>query len=91
LDFLDHTAEKKRSLVYGITIAIVGLSIYGVTKIETAGNLTADFNKDLDIYKDVKYFESKFGGVIPMDIIIDTKREGGCCKICKTRSDVWQS
>jgi predicted RND superfamily exporter protein len=85
LDFLDHTAEKKRSLVYGITIAIVGLSIYGVTKIETAGNLTADFNKDLDIYKDVKYFESKFGGVIPMDIIIDTKREGGVEKLSTLR------
>jgi len=85
LDFLDHTAEKKRSLVYGITIAIVGLSIYGVTKIETAGNLTADFNKDLNIYKDVKYFESKFGGVIPMDIIIDTKREGGVEKLSTLR------
>ncbi len=85
LDFLNHTAEKKRSLVFGITIAIVGLSIYGVTKIETAGNLTADFNKDLDIYKDVKYFESKFGGVIPMDIIIDTKREGGVEKLSTLR------
>lgn len=85
LDFLDHTAEKKRGLVYGITIAIVGLSIYGVTKIETAGNLTADFNKDLNIYKDVKYFESKFGGVIPMDIIIDTKREGGVEKLSTLR------
>ena len=78
LDFLDHTAEKKRRLVYGITIAIVGLSIYGVTKIETAGNLTADFNKDLDIYKDVKYFESKFGGVIQMDIIIDKIGRASC-------------
>ena len=56
-----------------------------MTKIETAGNLTADFNKDLNIYKDVKYFESKFGGVIPMDIIIDTKREGGVEKLSTLR------
>ena len=85
LDFLDDTVENKRNLVYGITIALVGISIYGVTKIETAGNLTADFNKSLDIYKDVKYFESKFGGVIPMDIIIDTKREGGVEKLSTLR------
>ena len=85
LDFLDHTVENRRNVVYGLTFVLVALSLYGVTKIETAGNLTADFNKKVDIYKDVKYFEAKFGGVIPMDIIIDTKREGGVEKLSTLR------
>ncbi|MGB0183307.1 MAG: efflux RND transporter permease subunit [Schleiferiaceae bacterium] len=85
LDFLDDTVENRRNIVYSITIAIVGLSIYGMTKIETAGNITADFNKGKEMYKDVKYFESKFGGVIPVDIIIDTKREGGVEKLSTLR------
>src|SRR6056300_1867567 len=77
LDFLDDAVENKRNWVYGITGVAVIAAIYGVTLIQTAGNLTADFNKNKQIYKDVKYFEHAVGGVVPLDIIIDTKREGG--------------
>ena len=77
LDFLDDVVENHRKKVYFIsTLAVIAAAI-GMSKIETAGNITADFNKKNPIYKDIKYFENKFGGVIPMDIIIDTKREGG--------------
>ena len=85
LDFLDFSVEKRRPLIYSITGILVALAIVGVFKIETAGNLTADFNKKEHIYKDVKYFERTFGGVVPMDIIIDTKREGGVEKLSNLR------
>jgi predicted RND superfamily exporter protein len=77
LDFLDNAVENKRKWVYGITSVAVIAAVYGVTLIQTAGNLTADFNKNKQIYKDVKYFEHAVGGVVPLDIIIDTKRDGG--------------
>jgi predicted RND superfamily exporter protein len=56
-----------------------------MSKIETAGNITADFNKNNPIYKDIKYFENKFGGVVPMDIVIDTKDEGGIERLTNLR------
>lgn len=77
LDFLDFAVEKRRNLIYSIAIVLSGIAIYGITRIQTAGNITADFDRTQDVYKDVKYFERTFGGVVPMDIIIDTKREGG--------------
>ena len=85
LDFLDNSVENRRNLIYGITAVLAALSIFGLFKIETAGNITADFNKKEHIYKDVKYFERTFGGVVPMDIIIDTKREGGVEKLSTLR------
>ena len=85
LDFLDFSVEKRRPLIYGVTAVLVALAVVGLFKIETAGNLTADFNKEESIYKDVKYFERTFGGVVPMDIIIDTKRDGGVEKLSNLR------
>ncbi|MEY2963583.1 MAG: hypothetical protein RL754_844 [Bacteroidota bacterium] len=85
LDFIDFAVEKRRSVVYLVAGVASALAIYGVTLIETAGNITADFDRTQDIYKDVKYFEKTFGGVVPMDIIIDTKREGGVEKLTNLR------
>jgi predicted RND superfamily exporter protein len=85
LDFLDHSVEHRRNLIYGITAALSIIAITGVFKIETAGNITADFDKEKSIYKDVKYFERTFGGVVPMDIVIDTKRDGGVEKLSNLR------
>ena len=85
LDFLDNAVENHRKKVYLITAIAVIAAAYGMSKIETAGNITADFNKNNPIYKDVKYFERKFGGVVPMDIVIDTKREGGMERLTNLR------
>ncbi len=85
LDFLDNAVENHRKKVYLITSIAVIAAAYGMSKIETAGNITADFNKNNPIYQDVKYFEQKFGGVVPMDIVIDTKREGGIERLTNLR------
>jgi len=85
LAFLDHVVEHQRRKVYAVTIIASIAAFYGMSLIKTAGNLTADFNKNNQIYKDVKYFERKFGGVVPMDIVIDTKREGGIERLTNLR------
>ena len=85
LDFLEFAVEKRRNVIYALAGAAALLAIYGVTLIETAGNITADFDRTQDIYKDVKYFEKTFGGVVPMDIVIDTKTEGGVEKLSTLR------
>ena len=85
LDFLDDVVENHRKRVYLISSITVIAAIYGMSKIETAGNITAEFNKNNPIYKDVKYFERKFGGVVPIDIVIDTKREGGMERLTNLR------
>jgi predicted RND superfamily exporter protein len=85
LDFLEFAVEKRRNVIYALAGAAAMLAIYGVTLIETAGNITADFDRTQDIYKDVKYFEKTFGGVVPMDIVIDTKTEGGVEKLSTLR------
>jgi predicted RND superfamily exporter protein len=85
LDFLDFSVENRRRLIYVVSFLAVALAIVGIGKIETAGNVTSDFKKENQIYKDIKYFERTFGGVIPIDIVIDTKEEGGVEKLSNLR------
>ena len=37
--------------------------------------------KSLEFYKDIKFFESEFGGIMPLEILIDTKKDKGVMKL----------
>ncbi|MFC2086381.1 RND family transporter [Bacteroidota bacterium] len=74
---LVHTAVNKRAIVYTITAIIIILGIYGATKIKSTGYIVDDISKNHSIYKDLKFFERNFNGVIPLEISIDTKKKKG--------------
>lgn len=65
---------NKRKWVYIITLLVVGVGIFGVTKMEATGNLTGDLPKSDPIYKDIKFMENTFGGAIPIEFMIDYKK-----------------
>ncbi|MBL4594532.1 MAG: MMPL family transporter [Flavobacteriales bacterium] len=75
--FLEHIVKYKRKTVYAVTIIIVLLSIYGVSLITTTGNIIDDLPKNDPIVEDLKFFEKNFNGVMPFEIVIDTKKKNG--------------
>lgn len=76
LDKLVQLTLYKRNLIYGITIAIVGISVIGLTRIKATGNLTGDLPEDHQILKDVHFMQDNFGGSIPFEVMIDYKEQG---------------
>lgn len=80
LNFLINTVENRRTTVYIIFFILTGFGIVGTTKILTTGNLSEEFPKNGTLYKDLKFLENKFGGVVPLEIIIDTKKPKGVQK-----------
>jgi predicted RND superfamily exporter protein len=48
---------------------------------KTSGKVVDDLSKTDPIYLDLKYFESNFGGVMPFEISIDTKKKNGVMKL----------
>ena len=76
LDFIVEIAQKRRKLIYLVSIIIVLVSLYGLTKIKITGNITSDLPKDDSIYKDVKFMEKHFGGAIPFEMMISYKESG---------------
>lgn len=82
VDSLVKVVSKRRTIVYTVAIIVFGISIWGITTIKTTGNLVDDLPKDDPITIDLKeFFEVKFQGVLPLEIIIDTKKKGGVMQL----------
>lgn len=66
----------KKSIV-AITAAVLLLSFAGITRLRTVGYIVDDLPKTDKIYTDLKFFEKNFHGVMPLEIVIDTKKKNG--------------
>ncbi len=75
--FLEYLVKYQRRAVYITTVIVVALSIYGVSLITTTGNIIDDLPKNDPIVEDLKFFEKSFNGVMPFEIVIDTKKKNG--------------
>jgi predicted RND superfamily exporter protein len=80
VDYLSFLVNNKRSAIYTVTFIALLFSIFGLTRINLTGNLSDDFNKRDVLYKDLKYFENKYKGVLPLEILVDTKKKNGLFK-----------
>ena len=77
LSRLERWSLNHRKLIYAITICIVAISIAGATKLKTLGFIVDDLPKEDKIYTDLRFFENNFKGVMPLEIIVDTKKKYG--------------
>lgn len=66
----------QKTIYITTTIALV-ISIAGITKLKTQAFIVDDLPQKDKIYTDLKFFESNFGGILPLEIIIDTKKKNG--------------
>ena len=73
--------QYHRKKVYVTTIVIVSLAVYGITLIKTSGYMVDDIPERDPIYLDLKFFENNFDGIMPLEIMIDTKRPGGAMQM----------
>lgn len=63
--------------VYAVTIAFSVFAIMGIFRLKSEGFIVDDLPKTDKIYTDLKWFEQNFGGVMPLEILVDTKKKNG--------------
>ena len=66
-----------RKWVYISMFTVLAISFYGMSLIKTTGYLLDDIPDNDPIKVDLQYFEKNFDGVMPLEIIIDTKKPNG--------------
>jgi predicted RND superfamily exporter protein len=71
LTLLDLLVHRHRYRVFVVTGIIVGLSIFGVTKLYTIAYMVDDIPEQSQLKQDLYFFEDNFAGVMPLEIIID--------------------
>ena len=79
--WMERMVKEQRITIYITTVVVIILSMIGVYQIRVSGSLIEDMPKEAQFFKDIKFFESEFGGILPLEILIDTKREKGVMKL----------
>ncbi len=73
--------KNYRRTVYVATVLIIGVGIFGITLVKSSGFIVDDIPKDDPVYKDLKFFENNFEGLMPLEIIVDTKKPNGAMQL----------
>ncbi|MBI5859072.1 MAG: MMPL family transporter [Sphingobacteriales bacterium] len=80
LDRLERWSLNHRKFIYRATAIIVAISILGMFKMKTLGFIVDDLPKNDKIYTDLRFFETNFKGVMPLEIVVDTKEKRGASR-----------
>jgi hypothetical protein len=75
--WLEKVVLFHRNKVYATAIVIFLLGVLGISLMTTTGNIVDDLPKHDPIVQDLHFFEKTFGGVMPFEIMIDTKEKNG--------------
>ncbi|WP_037360399.1 RND family transporter [Asinibacterium sp. OR53] len=74
--------------VYGVTAILTLFAAIGLLRIKSEGFIVDDLPKNDKIYTDLKWFESNFGGVMPLEILVDTKKKNGLVRSVKPIANI---
>ena len=66
-----------KAIVSGSTIIVLAFAIIGIFKLKNVAYIVDDLPKTDKIYTDLKFFERNFKGIMPLEIVIDTKKPNG--------------
>ncbi|KPM49924.1 efflux RND transporter permease subunit [Jiulongibacter sediminis] len=77
LEFIDFIVHNRRTKLYWFIGILVGLSVLGMTRIQSIGHVVDDLPEDDPVFTDLKFIESHFKGIVPFEVSIDTGIENG--------------
>lgn len=77
LSRLERWSVGHRKRVYTITAIVILVAIAGVFRLQSNAYMVDDIPKTDKIYTDLKFFENNFRGIMPLEIVVDTKKKFG--------------
>lgn len=80
INWIENTIRHHRVAVFSTAIGLLVLGIIGIYQIKVSGSIIEDMPKKTGFYNDILFYEKEFDGVMPLEIIIDTKRPKGALK-----------
>ena len=77
VNWMENIVRNKRITVYTVSLILTISSIIGIYQIVISGSPIEDMPKNAQFFKDIRFFEEEFDGIMPIEIVIDTKRPKG--------------
>jgi predicted RND superfamily exporter protein len=81
LDWVEYAVRYNRKIIYTIYGLLMIFSIIGVSQMKVSGSLIGEMPKTASFFKDIIFFEKEFNGVMPLEIMINTKHKKGVMKL----------
>lgn len=73
---LVNIVTHHRRAVYISTAVLIVVGLYGISRMETTGNVVDDLPDSDKVITDLQWFEANFNGVMPFEVIIDLRKPG---------------
>jgi predicted RND superfamily exporter protein len=80
VNMMEYLVKNKKPAVYMVSLALIFIGFFGMSKMEISGNMLDDMPKGKEFYSDILFFEKELGGIMPLEVLIDTKAEKGVMK-----------
>ncbi len=74
--FFRKVTQKNTKIILTSAIAIIFISIFGITKLEVENSFINYFDKKTEIYKGMKLIDDELGGTTPLDVIVKFPNQG---------------
>jgi uncharacterized protein len=76
LSWVNNMVMHRRTAIYWFIVGAVVFGVVGMLRVRAIGFVVDDLPKNDPIYTDLKFFESRFRGVMPFEVNIDTRQPG---------------
>lgn len=80
-DWIIRQVKYHNVKVYSVAIIVLIAGIIGVYEMKISGSVLEDMPKGTAFFEDIRFFEKEFNGVLPVEIMIDTKHKKGVMKM----------
>ncbi|MBL85729.1 MAG: transporter [Winogradskyella sp.] len=81
VDWMERMVKHKRITIYVTAFILIMASMIGINQMKISGSLIEDMPKNKQFFKDIRFFEEEFNGIMPLEIMVDTKRKKGVMKL----------
>tara|TARA_R110002012_G_scaffold291564_1_gene486103 strand:+ start:122838 stop:125252 length:2415 start_codon:yes stop_codon:yes gene_type:complete len=81
VNWMERMVKERRITIYITAIVLLIVSMIGINQIKISGSLIEDMSKEAEFFGDIRFFEEEFNGIMPLEILVDTKRKKGATKL----------
>lgn len=81
VDWMENMVKHKKITIYVTSLILLIASIIGMYQIKVSGSLIEDMPKSSEFFKDIRFFEEEFNGIMPLEIMVDTDSKKGVMKL----------
>ncbi len=77
VNWMEDMVRHRRFTIYATSVGLIIISMIGIYQVRISGSLLDDMPKEKPFFKEISFFEQEFGGIMPIEIMIDTKEPKG--------------